>query len=76
MDNSSFNPGSFRGFLFTSLLYVFSKISAGYMLFAYIKISDVASMATIVSGMVVVIVNVPKVINVYDKYIKTLWKRK
>lgn len=65
MDNSSFNPGSIRGFVCTILLYLFAKIT----------VSTVASFATIASGMTVVLVNIPKIVAVYDKYIKTIWKK-
>lgn len=76
MDNSSFNASSVQGFVCTILLFVFSKITSGYMLFSYIKISDVASAATILSGTVVVLVNLPKVINVYHQYLKPKRRKK
>lgn len=65
MDNSSFNPGSMRGFLCTILLYVFAKIT----------VSTFASFATIASGLTVVVVNIPKIVAVYYKYVKPIWKK-
>jgi hypothetical protein len=66
MDNNSFNPSSIRGFLCTILLYIFAKVT----------VSNVASFATIASGCTVVIVNIPKILLVYNNYLRPKRKRK
>jgi hypothetical protein len=66
MDNSSINPGSLRGFLCTILLYIFARIT----------VSNVASIAMILSGCTVFLVNLPKMIAVYQTFIRPKIKRK
>lgn len=55
--------GGVIGGLITLILYIVAKIT----------LSDLASIATICSGSVVILVNLPKVIDVYSKYIKPLF---
>ena len=58
--------GGYVGGLITLTLYIISKIT----------VSDLASMATILSGCIVVFVNLPKAVVVFNKHIKPVFKKK
>lgn len=71
------NFNSVIGFAVTGLLYIFSKIAFVFerILFINIDLGKLASAATILSGMTVVLINVPKIVRVYSAYVKPIFKK-